>query len=49
VPSSTYEQLKAGGPIPFIDVHTCHHEADVQEAMFHAILKEQQAPDGPRF
>jgi len=38
-----YAKLKAGGPNPFIDPSTCTLEADVEEAMFHAILAEQQA------
>lgn len=36
-----YAKLKAGGPNPFIDPKTCFHEADVEEAMFKAILAEQ--------
>jgi metallo-beta-lactamase class B len=38
-----YAKLKDGGPNPFIDPATCTLEADVEEAMFHAILAEQQA------
>ena len=37
-----YAQLKPGAPNPFIDAYTCHHEADIEEAMFHAILAEQE-------
>jgi metallo-beta-lactamase class B len=37
-----YAKLKEGGPNPFIDPATCTTEADVQEAMMHAILAEQQ-------
>jgi len=37
-----YAKLKAGGPNPFVDPSTCFYEADVEEAMFHAILEEQK-------
>src|SRR5580700_10633271 len=37
-----YEKLKAGAPNPFIDAASCHHEADIEEAMFHAIVAEQE-------
>jgi len=37
-----YAKLKEGGPNPFIDPASCTLEADVQEAMFNAILAEQQ-------
>jgi metallo-beta-lactamase class B len=37
-----YAKLKAGGPNPFVDPATCMAEADVEEAMFHALLAEQQ-------
>lgn len=37
-----YARLKAGGPNPFIDPSGCHLESDMQEAMFKAILAEQQ-------
>src|SRR3989440_3787555 len=38
-----FAKLKAGGPNPFIDPASCTLEADVQEALFNAILAEQQA------
>ena len=38
-----YAKLKDGGPNPFIDPGTCTLEADIEEAMLHALLKEQQA------
>src|SRR6516164_7539534 len=38
-----YAKLKAGGPNPFIDTSSCALEADVEEAMFHALLAEQKA------
>jgi metallo-beta-lactamase class B len=38
-----YAKLKEGGPNPFIDRASCTLEADVEEAMFNAILAEQQA------
>ena len=37
-----FAKLKDGGPNPFIDPASCTLEADVQEAMFHALLAEQQ-------
>jgi metallo-beta-lactamase class B len=36
-----YAKLKSGGPNPFIDPASCNVEADIQEAMYKAILKEQ--------
>jgi metallo-beta-lactamase class B len=38
-----YAKLQKGGPNPFIDPATCQLETDIQEAMFHAILDEQNA------
>lgn len=40
-----YAKMRAGGPNPFVDPRTCFHEADVEEAMFKAILAEQQKRD----
>jgi metallo-beta-lactamase class B len=37
-----YAKLRAGGPNPFVDPASCFNEADVEEAMFHAILEEQK-------
>ena len=37
-----YAKLRSGGPNPFIDPAGCHVEADIEEAMFRAILAEQQ-------
>jgi metallo-beta-lactamase class B len=37
-----FAKLKAGAPNPFISPSTCMAEADIEEAMFHAILGEQQ-------
>jgi metallo-beta-lactamase class B len=37
-----YAKLKPGGPNPFIDPAGCRTEADVEEAMFKAILAEQK-------
>jgi metallo-beta-lactamase class B len=37
-----YSKLRAGGMNPFIDPSTCLAEADIQEAMFHAIQAEEQ-------
>jgi metallo-beta-lactamase class B len=42
-----YAKLKAGGANPFIDPATCMMEADVEEAMFHALLEEQQQAAHP--
>ena len=36
-----FAKLKQGGPNPFVDPKSCFHEADVEEAMFRAILAEQ--------
>jgi hypothetical protein len=38
-----FAKLKDGAPNPFIDPASCTLEADVEEAMFHALLAEQQA------
>ena len=38
-----YAKLQKGGPNPFIDPAGCTVEADIEEAMFHAILDEQKA------
>ena len=40
--AENYAKLKPGAPNPFIDPSGCRHEADLQEAMFKAILAEQQ-------
>ena len=37
-----FAMLKPGAPNPFIDAVSCHHEAGVEEAMFHAIVAEQE-------
>jgi len=37
-----YAKVRSGGPNPFIDPGTCNLETDIEEAMFHAILDEQQ-------
>ena len=37
-----YAKLRDGGPNPFIDPTTCRLEVDISEAMFRAILSEQQ-------
>ena len=39
---SKYAKVKPGAPNPFISPSTCMAEADIEEAMFHAILDEQQ-------
>jgi len=42
-----YAKLKSNGPNPFIDRAGCFDEADIQEAMFHAILDEQRLAPHP--
>jgi metallo-beta-lactamase class B len=37
-----YAKLRKGSPNPFIDAAGCQVETDIEEAMFHAILDEQQ-------
>jgi len=41
--ATKYEKLRSGGRNPFIDAASCKLEADIEEAMFHAILAEQKA------
>ena len=38
-----FAKIKSGGPNPFIDPAGCSTEADMEDAMFHAILEEQNA------
>ena len=40
--AAKYAKLKAGNPNAFIDPMGCHIEADIEEAMFRAILAEQK-------
>jgi hypothetical protein len=42
-----YAKLKPGGTNPFIDPAGCSVEADMEEAMFRAILDEQQKSGRP--
>jgi metallo-beta-lactamase class B len=42
-----YAKLKNNSPNPFIDLPGCQFEADIEEAMFHAILAEQQKSPRP--
>ena len=42
-----YMKLKDHGPNPFIDLPGCQLEANIEEAMFHAILAEQQKSPRP--
>jgi len=37
-----YAKLKKGAPNPFLDRAGCKNEVDIEEAMFHALLDEQQ-------
>jgi metallo-beta-lactamase class B len=41
-----YAKLKDGARNPFIDPDGCTYEVDIEEAMFHALLDEQQKADG---
>jgi len=41
-----YVKVRNGGPNPFVDSASCTLEADIEEAMFHAILAEQQKTPG---
>jgi len=41
-----YAKLKAAGGNPFIDPDGCTYEVDIEEAMFHALLDEQQKAAG---
>jgi metallo-beta-lactamase class B len=43
-----YAKLQPGGLNPFIDRAGCTQEADIEEAMFHAILEEQNGATGSR-
>jgi metallo-beta-lactamase class B len=42
-----YAKLQSGGPNPFVEPATCMQEADLGEAMFNALLAEQQAAARP--
>ena len=42
-----YASLRNGGPNPFIDPGNCNLEAEIQEAMFKAILAQQSAAARP--
>ena len=42
-----HSRLGNGRPNPFVDAANCRVEADIQEAMFHAILAEQQKGNSP--
>ena len=37
-----YAKLAAGAPNPFIDKANCFAEVDIQQAMYRAVLAEQQ-------
>ena len=41
--AAKYARVKPGAPNPFIDPDSCWHEAEIQEAMFRAQIKLQQA------
>ena len=41
-----YAKLQEGGRNPFIDPDGCTYEVDIEEAMFHALLDEQQKAVG---
>src|SRR5437773_7118993 len=42
-----FAKLRSGGRNPFIDSASCKPDADIEEAMFHAILAEQQKAAHP--
>ena len=42
-----YAKLKDGAPNPFVDPASCTMEADVEEAMMHALLEEQRGNARP--
>jgi metallo-beta-lactamase class B len=42
--AAKYARVKAGAPNPFVDHDNCWNEAEIQEAMFRAQIKMQQAP-----
>jgi metallo-beta-lactamase class B len=42
-----YARLQGGEPNPFIDKANCLAEVDIQEAMYHAVLDEQQKAPHP--
>ena len=39
--TAKYARLKSGAPNPFVDKANCLREADIQEAMYHAVVEEQ--------
>ena len=41
-----YAKLQGGARNPFIDPDGCTYEVDIEEAMFHALLDEQQKAVG---
>jgi metallo-beta-lactamase class B len=43
-----YAKLQSGGANPFVDPAGCQAEADIEQAMFNAILAEQQNASGQR-
>jgi metallo-beta-lactamase class B len=45
--AAKYARLETGGPNPFIDPANCLREADIEEAMFRAVLDEQQKAAHP--
>jgi metallo-beta-lactamase class B len=42
-----YVRLAAGGPNPFVDRPNCLAEAEIQEAMYRAVVEEQRKPAPP--
>ena len=42
-----HARIQDGGANPFIDKANCLAEADIQEAMYHAVLDEQQKAAHP--
>ena len=45
--TAKYAKLAGGGPNPFVDNANCLREADIQEAMYHAVVEEQKTAARP--
>jgi metallo-beta-lactamase class B len=45
--TAKYAKLASGGPNPFVDRANCLREADIQEAMYHAVVEEQKTAARP--
>jgi metallo-beta-lactamase class B len=45
--TAKYSRLKDGSPNPFVDKANCLLEADIQKAMYHAVMEEQKVASRP--